>query len=411
MVSLLGKIERWMLFYGTNEFRVSGKIPFPEMAKTLKLEGFFESENGVSLTFQSWADQVQINPEDITVLTHGKDYIDVHLGPDVIPPNMKISEMPNLPKVSIITPVYNSEKFFDSYIQEISAIKYPRDLLEIIIIDDGSSDVEVTKRFSNKLKDIIPATLLIGNKENMGVFYSKMTGANAAAGSYITYWDIDDKYEPYQILLLAIHNSLLEKRRSNFLVSAPSILLSPDGKVIGLWKTPYDNPINPVTTGLLVFSGKITITSSLLHRETVLKTYKTLTEKYEVLKVIPKLSVPEDTILVNQMVLDGHIKTVYPISYTGRGHVRYAKNTSANLKRRAKEIPLSSAIGFIKLRELIGTKKLEELLIANSEIIIKSIKVYGNFSKEFVENFIKYLNIYGENELITIFFRIFKGVY
>lgn len=404
----IGKIERWMLFYGKNEYKLVGKLFPDDIPAQLKLEGFFESDEGIRLEFQKWEEKVQIDPKSITVLTHGKEHINTYLGFDVIPPNVVYSDIPELPRISIITPIYNSEKFFESYVKELESMRYPRDLLEVVLIDDGSSDRNSVKDFSTKVKDVIPNTLLIGNRENMGVFYSKMVGANVASGTYITFWDIDDKYDPYQLFLLSIHNTLLHENSEDFLVTAPSILISPDGKVLDIWKTRYGDPIHLVVESMLAFSGRIVIASNLLSRESVVKAYNTLQENYEVLKVIPRLSVPEDTILANQMVLEGFIKTIYPVSYTGRGHVRYLGNTSANLQRRVREIPLASVLTLINLREHVGLRKVEELLNKNSEIISRSVTLYGKFSRDFVKYLLEYLEVYGERNLKEMFLRMFK---
>ena len=406
----LGKIERWLLLYGKNEFKIVGNVPENEIPKRLKLEGFFESENGVSIEFHTWEERIQVNPENITVIMHGKSYLETYLGLDVVPPNTAPSGLPDLPRVSLVTPVYNSERFFDNYIRQIKAIKYPKDLLEVVVVDDGSSDAVVVKDFSKRIRDIVPNTRLIRNRENMGVFYSKMMGTKVSSGEYVTYWDIDDEYDPYQILLLAIHTVLLKKKQTNFLLSVPNILMSPEGELLGFWKTRYEKATRLVVRSLLTFSGKVPITSTLLVREHVLKTYRILMEKYEVLKITPKLSVPEDTILANQMILEGYVETVYPISYTGRGHVRYQKNTSANLERRTKEVPLATVVGLIKLKEIAGLEKVLDIVNKYSDRIVESIMYYFRYSKKFAENFIRYLEIYGENELRDAFLKILKEV-
>ncbi len=404
----VGKIERWMLFYGSNEFKLMGDFIPNDVPKYLKLEGFFESDKGIPLEFRKWEEQIQVNPESITILTYGKGYIDAYLGFDVIPPNIVFSDTPELPKVSVITPVYNSEKFFGSYIQELRSLKYPPDLLEVVIIDDGSSDADSVKIFSREIKDVVPNTLLVRNRENMGIFHSKMVGASVSSGAYITYWDVDDSYDPYMLFLLSVHNALLNRNSENFLVTAPSILVSPSGKVIDVWKTQYGDPIYLVIESMLTFSGRIVITSNLLPREAVVRAYNVLREKYEVLRIAPKLSVPEDTILANQMVLEGFIRKVYPVSYTGRGHVRYSENTSSNLQKRVREVPLLTTLALVGLKNLVGSEKIEELLGKNLKEIVRSVAIYGRFAREFAEKFLEYLELYGEKDLKGEFLKLFK---
>ncbi len=51
-----------------------------------------------------------------------------------------LPELKNLPFVSIIIPAYNKEKFIAGTIKAVKDMAYPKNLLEIIVIDDGSTD-------------------------------------------------------------------------------------------------------------------------------------------------------------------------------------------------------------------------------------------------------------------------------
>jgi len=59
----------------------------------------------------------------------------------------------NLPKVSIIFPAYNSEKNISNLITSLLQQDYPKNLMEIVVIDNNSTDRtrEMVKRFSVKL--------------------------------------------------------------------------------------------------------------------------------------------------------------------------------------------------------------------------------------------------------------------
>ncbi|MEM7819428.1 MAG: glycosyltransferase family 2 protein [Candidatus Aenigmatarchaeota archaeon] len=52
----------------------------------------------------------------------------------------KVPKIKKLPSVSIIVPAYNEEKNIGSVIKNLKKLKYPKKLLEIIVVDDGSTD-------------------------------------------------------------------------------------------------------------------------------------------------------------------------------------------------------------------------------------------------------------------------------
>src|SRR6185436_16272023 len=56
-------------------------------------------------------------------------------------PQKKNSRPPNhYPSVSIVVPSFNEEKTLEKTVGSLLALNYPRDLLDIIIVDDGSKD-------------------------------------------------------------------------------------------------------------------------------------------------------------------------------------------------------------------------------------------------------------------------------
>lgn len=49
-------------------------------------------------------------------------------------------EMKTLPFVSVIIPAYNKEKFIENTVNAVKNLEYPKNLMEIIAVDDGSTD-------------------------------------------------------------------------------------------------------------------------------------------------------------------------------------------------------------------------------------------------------------------------------
>jgi len=68
-----------------------------------------------------------------------------------------------LPKVSVLIPAYNEESSIAQTIESIIAVDYPKNKLEVIVIDDGSKDktLEIAKKYESKLVKVF-------HKENAG---------------------------------------------------------------------------------------------------------------------------------------------------------------------------------------------------------------------------------------------------
>lgn len=94
----------------------------------------------------------------------------------------------NNPKISLISPIFNKEKYLKSLIISIQ-YQYVSEI-EIIFVDDSSTDnsVKVINEFSKNDKRI----KLIKNKINKGTLYSRSQGALLSKGEYIIFIDSDD---------------------------------------------------------------------------------------------------------------------------------------------------------------------------------------------------------------------------
>jgi len=112
----------------------------------------------------------------------------------------------NNPLISTIVPVYNSEKYLTKCLKSVINQTLGNDKLEIIIVNDGSTDnsLQIINRFKDEHTNII----LIDQK-NMGLGAARNNGMKAATGEYIAFLDSDD-YLPedaYEKLLNAANES------------------------------------------------------------------------------------------------------------------------------------------------------------------------------------------------------------
>ena len=90
-------------------------------------------------------------------------------------------------KVSIIVPVYNTEKFLDTCLS--SLVNQTLNDIEIICINDGSTDNSLDKINSYAQKD---SRIKVINQENKKQGAARNSGLRAATGEYIGFVDSDD---------------------------------------------------------------------------------------------------------------------------------------------------------------------------------------------------------------------------
>lgn len=99
--------------------------------------------------------------------------------------------------VSIIIPVYNSEKHIERAIKSVLEQTYKN--IELIIVNDGSTDN--TKNYIMKLKKDDSRIKYFENI-NSGVSFARNIGLNNSTGKYIGFVDADDYIENNMIELL-----------------------------------------------------------------------------------------------------------------------------------------------------------------------------------------------------------------
>ncbi len=96
--------------------------------------------------------------------------------------------MHNRPKVSIILPCYNVEKFLDRCMNSI--VNQTLQELEIILIDDKSLDGSPQKCDEWASKD--SRIKVVHKSQNEGLGFARNTGLTQATGEYIVFVDSDD---------------------------------------------------------------------------------------------------------------------------------------------------------------------------------------------------------------------------
>ncbi len=133
----------------------------------------------------------------------------------------------NDPKISIIMPIFNVERFIKEAIESI--LNQTFNDFEFIIINDGSTDnsFKIIKEYAKKDNRII----IINNSKNLGIIKSLNLGLKKAQGKYVARMDGDDISKPKR---LEIQYNFLEKNKDIFLVGTGSEKINENSKIISI---------------------------------------------------------------------------------------------------------------------------------------------------------------------------------
>lgn len=107
-----------------------------------------------------------------------------------------------MPKVSVIVPVYNSEKYVSACIESIIAQNYSD--WELILVDDGSLDKsgQICDRYASHNTKIRVIHLT-----NSGVSVARNTGIHEAKGDFLVFLDSDDRLNPETLGFCALYST------------------------------------------------------------------------------------------------------------------------------------------------------------------------------------------------------------
>ncbi len=97
--------------------------------------------------------------------------------------------------VSVVIPLYNTEKYIEETMQSILDQTYKN--IEIVIVDDGSKDQSpsIVKNLAEKY----PGQVKYVHQKNQGVSVARNTGIENASGEYVAFLDSDDLWHPTKI--------------------------------------------------------------------------------------------------------------------------------------------------------------------------------------------------------------------
>src|SRR3989344_2493186 len=102
------------------------------------------------------------------------------------------------PSVSMLVPCFNEEKTLAGTIESLLALQYPKNKLEIVVINDGSTDstAEIARGYAERY----PSQIRFLQKENGGKYTALNLGIERSGGELIGCLDADSFAAPDALL-------------------------------------------------------------------------------------------------------------------------------------------------------------------------------------------------------------------
>jgi len=108
-----------------------------------------------------------------------------------------VPEPRSYPKISVVIPTYQCEEYVGQALESVLTQRYPEGLVEIIVVDDGSTDNTraVLQPNLGRIRYIY--------QSNRGEAAARNAGVNAASCNFIAFLDADDYWLPDRLRLMA----------------------------------------------------------------------------------------------------------------------------------------------------------------------------------------------------------------
>jgi hypothetical protein len=138
---------------------------------------------------------------------------------------------PHGPKVSVVLPVWNAERYLAGAIESVLAQSFAD--FELLVVDDGSTDASAAliRRYRDR------RIRRIENEKNLGVTRSLNVGLELARGHYVARMDADDLCAPER---LERQVAFLDAHPEVALVASRARSIDATGAEIGVVDTPAD---------------------------------------------------------------------------------------------------------------------------------------------------------------------------
>lgn len=286
-------------------------------------------------------------------------------------------------KISIIIPVYNSEKYLSKCLDSIINQTFSLKNIEVIIINDGSTDnsEKIIMRYEKKLN------IIYKKQKNEGQSSARNKGIKLAKGKYLTFIDSDDYIDKKMLSIMykeADNNNLdiitcdLAKVKENSIIHIKDRISNDETRNFILTKT---GPCN-----------------MLIKKEIIDKynfKFPTNIKKYEDIAVIPVLGLKEnikikhlDTVLYYYNDNDNSVMNIN--KYTPKlNDIFIAMNLLLDKAQKENNYKkYSSEIEYLFIRHFLMSAGLRYIRLGDPEKkVIDIIKIMNNIFPNWKDNF------------------------
>jgi len=277
-----------------------------------------------------------------------------------------------MPKVSVIIPVYNVEKYLRQCLD--SVVNQTLKDIEIICVNDGSTDNSLTILNEYAAKD---KRFIVISQENQGVSVARNNGLDKAVAEYVQFVDADD----------FIENDCIEKAYKK-IVSTKTDIICFGSQDLKNNKVKVNDNINFLN--YLVIANNSYVTSEedktkLIHAVWD-KLYKKSFLDFNNIRFSPNLKVTEDGVFNLQCLINKSTFSV--LNYIGYNRIDTGVSTTAN--KYAAALKAIDALQYVLESDLYlySSKKTKMIIF---EKMIESVLYYYDSKSNFL-NKLLYIN-------------------
>lgn len=256
--------------------------------------------------------------------------------------------------ISIITPVYNAEKYLPRCLDSILAQTYED--WELLLINDGSTDGSgrICEEYASR-----DARIRLYDKENGGVASARQLGIEQARGEYSIHVDPDDWVES-QMLEVMLEEAI--KIQADIVVA--DFYKEKNGKVVLHQQRSKDNTPSSLIRDIVKFKQMGSLCNKLI-RHSLYKKYKVFFEK--------NLNLCEDELVLVKLL-------IYPLSitYLKSAYYHYMDNGESTLSHgydRIKYMGYNQYYGVLLKEIPMGFRDIVRLNIQKNHLYALSVDI------------------------------------